>query len=170
MKEIELSSRTDESVSRLRDYFFYLVIFMAIISIISVRRSYVLAPPYAVSAYLIVFQRKTRYSKRWSIAFSYLFVILSSYAIHILLAQSLAGMLVNVVLISAFITFSGFAHPPAIALTIFSYIEGSITDFAISTLLALAILISSSLLIDFLRHLVITVNLPNKLIQLLNLQ
>ncbi|MEM3846161.1 MAG: HPP family protein [Candidatus Parvarchaeota archaeon] len=144
----ETISKRNEKISKFWEYLIYLAIFGAIISLISIRKNYILAPPYAVSAYLIVFQRRTKYSSRSGIIASYLFVILSSYILHILFSQSILGMVLNVIAVSALITFTGFTHPPAIALTIFSYLDDNIIDFTISTLLALIILVVSSLLID----------------------
>ena len=43
---------------------------------------------------------------------------------------------------------SEFSHPPAIALAIFSYIAADPLDFTISSLLALAALLASSLILD----------------------
>lgn len=131
---------------KVRDYFIFLSILGVIFSLVTIRGNYILAPPYAVSAYLIVFQRNTKYSSRESLVSTYTLVILSSDILHFLLGVSLIGMVLNVVIVSAFVTFTNLTHPPAIALTIFSYIAGNSLDFTISSALSLAALLAASLI------------------------
>jgi len=133
---------------RMREYAIYLIIIGVIFSLISIRGNFILAPPYAVSAYIVVFQRNTKYSSRKCLIATYLIVILSSDVIHLVLGAGLDGMLVNVIIISAFITFTDLSHPPAIALAIFSYIVTDPFDFTISSLLSLATLVTSSYIIE----------------------
>ncbi|MFG1414589.1 MAG: hypothetical protein AAE986_00300 [Thermoplasmataceae archaeon] len=133
---------------KIKDYGTYLIIFAVIVSLITIRGNYILAPPYAVSAYLVVFQRNTKYASRKSLMSTYLLVIISSDIIHLALGAALDGLILNVIIISAFITFSEFSHPPAIALAIFSYIAADPLDFTISSLLALAALLASSLILE----------------------
>lgn len=136
------------TMGKVRDYIVFLAILGVIFSLMTIRGNYILAPPYAVSAYLIVFQRNTRYSSRQSLIATYTLVILSSDILHFLLGESLAGMVINVVIVSAFVTFTNLTHPPAIALTIFSYIAGNPLDFTISSVLSLGALVAASLIID----------------------
>lgn len=131
---------------KLREYLVYLVIVGVIFSFLILRRDYLLAPPYAVSAYLVVFQRKS--VSRRTLTASYLMVVLTADLIHLTLGPSIAGMVVNVVVISAFITFSEMTHPPAIALVIFSYIAHNLADFTVSTLMVLVVLVASSYILD----------------------
>ncbi|MCL4451421.1 MAG: HPP family protein [Candidatus Thermoplasmatota archaeon] len=133
---------------KIKDYVIYLIIFAVIVSLITIRGNYILAPPYAVSAYLVVFQRNTKYSSRKSLMSTYLLVIITSDIIHLALGAALDGLILNVIIISAFITFTELSHPPAIALAIFSYIAGDPLDFTISSFLALAALLASSLILD----------------------
>ena len=57
-------------------------------------------------------------------------------------------MILNVLIVSAFVTFTDLTHPPAIALTIFSYIAGDPLDFTISSGLSLLALFAASLIIE----------------------
>ena len=131
-----------------KNYIFFLLILAVIFSLISIRGDYILAPPYAVSAYIVVFQRNTKYSNRKSLIATYAIVILSSDAFHFLLGESLVGMILNVLIVSAFVTFTNLTHPPAIALTIFSYLAGDPLDFTISSGLSLLALLAASLIIE----------------------
>jgi hypothetical protein len=133
---------------KLKDYIIFLTILTVILSLIAIRGEYILAPPYAVSAYLVVFQRNTKYASRKSLLATYLLVIITSDIIHIVLGTGLDGLILNVIIISAFITFTEFSHPPAIALAIFSYIVADPLDFTISSILALAALLAGSLIIE----------------------
>lgn len=133
---------------RVRDYFGFLIILAVILSLISLRGNFLLAPPYAVSAYLIVFEHGTKYSDWKSLTATYLLVIAGSDIMHVLFRSNLYGMVFNLILVSAFITFTGFSHPPAIALSIFSYIANNPVDFTVSSLLALAALLVSSYIIE----------------------
>jgi len=133
---------------KLKDYIIFLTILTVILSLIAIRGDYILAPPYAVSAYLVVFQRNTKYASRKSLLATYLLVIITSDIIHIVLGTGLDGLILNVIIISAFITFTEFSHPPAIALAIFSYIVADPLDFTISSILALAALLTGSLIIE----------------------
>ncbi len=86
-----------------------------------------------------------------SLLVTYLLVIATSDIIHILIGADLAGMVVNVLIVSAFITFTDFSHPPAIALTIFAYIAGDPLDFTVSSLLALSALMIGSIAVEKIR-------------------
>ena len=133
---------------KVKNYIIFLLILAVIFSLISIGGDYILAPPYAVSAYIVVFQRNTKYSNRKSLIATYAIVILSSDALHFLLGESLVGMILNVLIVSAFVTFTNLTHPPAIALTIFSYLAGDPLDFTISSGLSLLTLLSASLIIE----------------------
>ncbi len=133
---------------KIRDYFLFLAILGVIFSLVELRGDYILAPPYAVSAYIIVFQRNTKYSSRSALAVTYFLVIVSSDFLHVILGNNLLGMILDVLVVSGFITFTNYSHPPAIALTIFSYLIASPLDFTISSVLSLIALISSSILLE----------------------
>ena len=132
----------------IRDYLIFLSILSVIFSLIAIRGDFILAPPYAVSAYLLVFQKDSGYSKRKCLIATYLVVIASSDLLHLLLLGGLAGIIIDVIVVSAFTTFTDLTHPPAIALAIFSYIIGSPLDFTISSLLSLGALLAGSILIE----------------------
>ncbi len=136
------------TAQRMEQYLEYLAILGVIFSLITIRGNYILAPPYAVSAYLIVFQKGTKYASRTSLLATYSLVIASSDLLHFMLGASLSGIIVNVIIVSAFITFTDLSHPPAIALTIFSYIAGDPLDFTISSVLSLSALLVASILLQ----------------------
>ena len=104
-------------------------------------RVFLIAPPYAVTAYLIVFNHGERYARPRSIVASYLAVLASSAVFELFLGITLFALVANVVLISAFIAFSGYAHPPALALTIFSYLVHDPITFSLTSLVILGVLI-----------------------------
>ncbi len=133
--------------ARGRNYLLFLVILSFIIALIYMQKNFLLAPPYAVTAYLIVFGRGTKYADIKSVAMSYLVVVASSELIHLLVGTSLIALVANILIVSAFITFTDFSHPPAIALTIFSYIVHDTLSFSISSLLALCIVLVFDVLI-----------------------
>ncbi len=136
------------ALAKVMDYGVFLAIVAVIFSLLAFRGNYILAPPYAVSAYIMVFQRKAKNASRINIFITYAVVILSSDLLHLLVGSNLGSMLANVVIVSAFITFTKFTHPPAIALTIFSYIAGDPLDFTISSVLALIALMSASFIME----------------------
>ncbi len=147
--KINLQKLTNKiTPKRMEEYLVYLAILAAIFSLITIRGNYILAPPYAVSAYLIVFQKGTKYASRASLLATYSLVIVSSDLLHMVFGASLNGIIVNVIIVSAFITFTDLSHPPAIALAIFSYIAGDPLDFTISSVLSLLALLVSSFLLD----------------------
>ena len=134
--------------TKIRDYFLFLSILGAIFSLVELRGDYILAPPYAVSAYIIVFQRNTKYSSRKSLAVTYVLVIVSSDVLHVIFSGTLPGMILDVLVVSGFITFTNYSHPPAIALTIFSYLVASPLDFTVSSVLSLMALFTSSIVLE----------------------
>ncbi|WP_188595787.1 HPP family protein [Thermocladium modestius] len=129
----------------MRSRFLYFAEYMAAVSAILAmsanNKVFLLAPPYAVSAYLVLFERNTKFSKPSGLAVSYGFAIASSEALHALLGPSIASMTINVFAVSAFIMLTEYSHPPAIALTIFSYLRFSDVLFVTSSLAALGIII-----------------------------
>ncbi len=133
---------------KVKNYVVFLLIFAVIFLLVAIKGNYILAPPYAVSAYLVVFQRNTKYSSRESLIATYALVILSSDAFHFLLGESIFGMIINVLIVSAFVTFTDLTHPPAIALTIFSYIAADPLGFTISTVLSLLALLAASFILE----------------------
>jgi hypothetical protein len=137
----------ESSKSKVVKYFIFLAITSIVLILISFRSDFLLAPPYAVSAYLIVFSQKSHRYNGKSVVAAYLLVIAGSDLAHIIAGANVAGMLLNVIIVSAFITFTNLSHPPAIALSIFSYITNSPLDFTISSLLALMALVISTILL-----------------------
>ncbi|MGP6293554.1 HPP family protein [Caldiplasma sukawensis] len=130
----------DRSVKLLKYTEFAII--LLIIVYLNYRFSYslLLSPPFAVTAYLSIFKNKESYSKASSIIISYVIVVLSTELFHITLGLGYLSLTFNVLLISFFITFTEFNHPPAIALTIFSYISHSPEKFVISSI-SIALLI-----------------------------
>ena len=146
----KIPDSSGEGADRMRwiKYMLFLGIFFSIIIITAEPGVFLLAPPYAVSAYLVIFERNTKYARPQCIASSYLLVIGSSELIHVVIGISLSALLLNVVVVSAFITFTKYSHPPALALTIFSYIVHSPISFAITSLIVLLVIIGEYYLIE----------------------
>jgi hypothetical protein len=113
-----------------------------IIGITSFSGLLLLAPPYGVTAYLSTFMRESEFSKPESIVLSYLAVILSTEGFHFFYGYSVFALLLNVFVVSAFISFTKFKHPPAIALTIFSYIFHAAVSFVLASVVVLAMIVS----------------------------
>ncbi|GGM76142.1 hypothetical protein GCM10007108_12650 [Thermogymnomonas acidicola] len=134
-----------------KKYIAFIVIFATILLVTSYHSLFLLAPPFAVSTYLLTFDHGGRFSTYSSISASYLFVILTTEAIHVLLGTGTLQMLLNVVLVSLFITFLPYRHPPALALTIFSYITHSTFDFTLSSITVLLILLASRYILGHIR-------------------
>lgn len=122
-------------------FLFYTATLLIIIAISSYGSLFLLAPPYAVSAYLMIFESKSKFSRKSFVAVSYIFVILSSEIIHISLGISLYSMALNVIIVSLFVSYSRYSHPPAIALAIFSYIVHNALSFAITSLIVLSVIL-----------------------------
>jgi hypothetical protein len=138
-----------DKLYKLIDFAFYVITVIIIILISSFNALFLLAPPYAVTAYLIIFEHGGKFSKKKSVLFSYLFVIFSSEFIHLALGISPLYMTANVIIVSAFISFTGNNHPPAIALTIFSYIVHSTVYFALTSILVLLVIMILAYSMDY---------------------
>lgn len=136
---------------RLKQYVFFLLVLSVLFAGLSINSDFLIAPPYAVTAYMVVFQNESRYTKILSIVSTYLLVIASSYLIHIVIGNTLIAMISNLVLVSAFITFTDYIHPPALALTVFSYIIHDQLGFTESSLIALIVIVTTSIAIKTLR-------------------
>lgn len=134
------------------EFLVYTIAILVIIAISSYDSLFLLAPPYAVTAYLMIFENRSKFSKRSYVAISYLFVIFSSEIIHLTLGISPYFMALNVVIVSLFISYSKFSHPPAIALTIFSYIVHNTIFFAFTSVVVLLVIILISFASDFMKH------------------
>lgn len=145
----ELKEKTSKIIMhvRLKKFSLFLVVFSIMMMVISVQKSFLLAPPYAVSAYLLIFERESKFSRPENIAVSYVFVIISSEVFHLTLGTDLTALMLNMLIVSAFISFTKYSHPPALALTIFSYIVHNTPDFVYTSLIVLAIIVVSDLLI-----------------------
>ena len=81
------------------DFIFYTITVIIIISISSINSLFLIAPPYAVTAYLIIFEHGGKYSKKKSVFVSYLFVIFSSELIHLMLGISPVYMTLLVIFV-----------------------------------------------------------------------
>lgn len=117
----------------------FLSLFFVIVGVILGSGSLLVAPPYAVTAYLVAFNRESRYSEPSSIFASYLVVIASSEAFEFLFGISTVALVANVTIVALFIAFTRYSHPPALALTIFSYIVHDSVSFVLSSLVVLVI-------------------------------
>ena len=136
--------------ARLRRFTLYLTILAAILLMSSILRQFILAPPYAVSAYLLTFERDTKFSRRDGFAASYLFAVASSEALHVILGPSELAMSLNVILVSIFVALTKYSHPPAIALTIFSYLVYRDLPFVETSLAVMLLVLAGSFAGDLL--------------------
>ena len=127
----------------------FFAIFLAIVGVIVVSKTLLIAPPYAVTAYLVVFNRGARYARPGSIVASYLAVIASSEVFELAFGVTLLALVLNVTLVSLFISFTPFSHPPALALTIFSYIVHDSVSFVATSLVVLLIVTVGDLAIGW---------------------
>jgi CBS-domain-containing membrane protein len=146
-----MRSNASEETARFRRtgvrFSIFFAIFLAIVGVIIVSKTLLIAPPYAVSAYLMVFNRGTKYAQPRSIVASYLVVIASSVAFEYVLGVTLVALVLNVAVVSLFISFSPFSHPPALALTIFSYIVRDSPAFVLTSVIVLIIVAAADLAI-----------------------
>ena len=126
----------------------FLAIFLGIVGVIVVSKTLLIAPPYAVSAYLMVFNRGAKYAQARSIAAAYGVVIASSVAFEYVLGVTILALVLNVIVVSLFISFTPFSHPPALALTIFSYIVRDSPAFVLTSVVVLIIVIAADVAID----------------------
>lgn len=129
---------------------FELLAFLACVSLlilITSDFSLLLAPPYAVTLYLIIYDSGGKYSSQTAIAISYLFVLATTEILHIFLGVSEFSLILNVIVVGLFISLSRHTHPPALALTIFSYIVHATFLFIVTSLLALALILVMSYIV-----------------------
>jgi hypothetical protein len=127
------------SLRDLTRFALFFVLFLAIVGVIVGSRNLLIAPPFAVTAYLVVFNRSSRYSRASSIAASYLVVIASSELLEYTLGTTVEALVVNVALVAAFITLTPLSHPPAIALTIFAYIVHDTTSVVLASVVVVIV-------------------------------
>ncbi len=129
--------------------FISFIVLVIVIVIISLKfKLTLLAPPFAVSAYLITSEHRGEFSGPYSVAISYIFVIITTTIFHIFLGVGTISLILNIAIVGLFITYTQFRHPPALALTIFSFIAHNDFLFIISALSIAALLFISDLLLD----------------------
>ncbi len=116
-------------------YAVFLAVLLLLLGITSALRGLLLAPAFAATAYLAVFTPETKYNRPLGIVLSYLVVVASTEVFELVLGVTLLALVLNVILVSLFITVSPFSHVPAIALTIFSYLVHDPVAFAVTSLL-----------------------------------
>lgn len=141
-----MAGRSATSVAFAR-FLVFVALFLSIVGVILVSRSLLIAPPYAVTAFLIVFDRDGKYAQPKSIVTSYLVVIGSSELFVLTLGITYLALVLNVIVVSALIAFTSFAHPPALALTIFSYIAHDSVVFSLTSLVVLGIVVGADLIV-----------------------
>jgi len=127
-------------VSKIVEYLIFVSCTIIILLITLDRNLFLLAPPYAVTAYLMIFERRVKFSKTSSVLVSYIAVIVVTTILHFAFGRSEFSLALSIILMSAFISFTKFSHPPVIALAIFSYYTDNIFSFIITTLVILAII------------------------------
>ncbi|MEM0121052.1 MAG: HPP family protein [Thermoprotei archaeon] len=126
--------------ARVIDFTMFVLCTLIILFVTLRRGVFLIAPPYDVSAYLVIFEKQSRFSKPTSTVFSYIAVIVSSLILHYTLGDSVVSLALNVLIVAAFISFTRYSHPPALALTIFSYLTGDLLGFTLTSLLVLLII------------------------------
>lgn len=141
-----MEARSPTSLSFVR-FLVFVALFLLIVGVILISRSLLIAPPYAVTAFLIVFDRDGKYAQPKSIVASYLVVVGSSELFVLALGVTYLALVLNVIVVSAFIALTRFAHPPALALTIFSYIAHDSLAFSLTSLIVLGIVVGADLLV-----------------------
>ena len=148
MQSYKLKDRIlkDFSRSRVFSFLMLILVFALILYLTNFTRGLYLAPPFAVSSYLAVYERNTKFSNSVSIISSYLFVLFVTMIVRVFISDIETGLIVSTLLAIAFISFTKFEHPPMIALTIFSFLVPNFQAFAESTFIALALIISGRLL------------------------
>lgn len=129
------------------DFAIFLLTISLIVVITSSNGLLLLAPPYGVTAYLATFVRGSEFSKPENIVLSYAAVILSTEVLQSLFGSSPLAVLLNVLIVSAFISFTRFKHPPAIALTIFSYIVHTTIPFILASIVVIGIIVAIHVLV-----------------------
>jgi CBS-domain-containing membrane protein len=132
-----------ETVARFALFF---AIFLAMVGVIIGSKDLLIAPPYAVTAYLVVFNRGSRYAQPSSIVAAYLVVIASTGAFEFFLGVTVLTLVLNVALVSLFITLTPYTHPPALALTIFSYLVHDSLSFVLTSLVVLGIVVAADII------------------------
>ncbi len=125
----------------------FLAIFLAIIGIIFASNDLLIAPPYAVTTYLVVFNPSSRYAQPRNIVASYLAVIASSELFEFLLGSTVLALALNVILVAGFISFTPYSHPPAVALAIFSLLIHDPPGFALTSVVVLIIVGAAAVVI-----------------------
>lgn len=126
---------------RLARYLIFFGSFLLVLLLSHSGEDFIIAPPYGVSLYLVVCDSNSRYSQYSCITFSYLLVITTTFLIHTLLGDTIYTMTLNVFLISLLMTLTGLVHPPAIALTIFTFLIKNVDSVALFSLLFLIIIL-----------------------------
>ncbi|CAC12464.1 hypothetical membrane protein [Thermoplasma acidophilum] len=144
---INVAEDSTKDINRLMGFAYFLIIFAVIVAISLVFRVALLAPPFAVSAYLITVAHRGKYSMPESVLISYIAVILITTAFHLSIGVGPISLYLTTLAVAAIITFTKYSHPPAIALAIFSFIVHSDVIFAESSLIIVAVLVVSDILI-----------------------
>jgi len=126
----------------------FFLLFLAIVAVIVLSKSLLIAPPYAVTAYLVVFNRGSKYAEPSSILGSYLVVIGTTELFQYTFGVTVPALVANVTVVGLFIAFTKYSHPPALALTIFSYIVHESVPFVLTSLVVLLIVIVAALVIQ----------------------
>jgi CBS-domain-containing membrane protein len=126
--------------TRILDFGFFVLCTIIIVSITYRRGVFLLAPPYDVTAYLVLFEKTSKFSRPLSVGLSYVAVIVSTLILHTLIGDNIVSLTLNVLFVAAFISSTKYSHPPALALTIFSYLTKDILGFAVTSLTILIVI------------------------------
>jgi hypothetical protein len=101
-------SSDNELKGRIITFTIFIISIVLIFLITSFNGLFLMAPPYGVTAYLATFARKNEFSKPVNFVMSYIFVIATTEILHSVLGFSIIVVLTNVIMVSAFISFTRF--------------------------------------------------------------
>lgn len=141
-----MHSRKAGIASRTFDFVIFACCMLVILFVATYRKVFLLAPPYDVTAYLVLFEKHSKFSIPTSVALSYLVVVLSTTVLHFVLGDTAVSLALNIIVVAAFISYTKFSHPPAIALTVFSYLTDDIVGFVVTSIIVLGIIFTFSAL------------------------
>ena len=97
---------------------------------------------------MVIFAPRTAYARPQGIAASYLLVLVTAALFQFTLGVTVLALVANVLVVSLFITFSPLSHPPALALTIFSFIAHDTLSFTETSIVVLLIVLALSFAIE----------------------
>jgi hypothetical protein len=133
--------RKGPSQEQVVDFIIFFITMSVVATVAVYTHLLLLAPPLGVTVYLATLARRSDASRPEVVAGSYAFVMASTLVLQTVLGFSTVTAVTNVLLVSAFIFFTRFKHPPAVALTLFSFIAHTTVTLVLTVAVFLAIVI-----------------------------